>query len=122
MSPKDIFLCSLFAVVMPAGQVMFKWAALYNERLTGGVVQRLFSNYPLMGAGLWYAMTALLWFYVLTRVPLSTAYAFALVGGCMVPLVGWLVFKEPGSWTMMLGYLLIFAGLFLVVSRAGTAT
>ncbi|HEY8574113.1 EamA family transporter [Phenylobacterium sp.] len=117
MSPKDVLLCSAFAVVMPAGQVMFKWAAVYNEKLSGPVLKRLFSNYPLMGAGVWYAMTALLWFYILTRVPLSTAYAFALVGACLVPAMGWLVFKEQPSWTMGAGYLLIFAGLFLVVGR-----
>lgn len=117
MSPKDIALCSVFAVAMPAGQVMFKWAALYNAKLAGPPLRRLFLNYPLMGAGLWYAATALLWFYVLTRVPLSTAYAFALVGACFVPLMGWLVFKEQPSWQMGLGYLLIFAGLFLVVGR-----
>lgn len=117
MSPKDVALCAAFAVVMPAGQVMFKWAAVYDKRLTGPLLQRIFLNYPLMGAGAWYAMTALLWFYVLTRVPLSAAYAFALVGGCFVPLIGWLVFKEQVSWPMGAGYLLIFAGLFLVVGR-----
>ena len=117
MSPKDVLLCSVFAVVMPAGQVMFKWAALYNEKLSGPPLQRLFQNYPLLGAGAWYAMTALLWFYILTRVPLSTAYAFALVGACFVPAMGWLLFKEQVSWAMAAGYLLIFAGLFLVVGR-----
>jgi drug/metabolite transporter (DMT)-like permease len=117
VSPRDILLCAVFAVVMPAGQVMFKWAAVYNERLSGPPLQRLFANWPLMGAGVWYAMTALLWFYILTRVPLSTAYAFALVGACLVPAMGWLLFKEQASWQMGLGYLLIFAGLFLVVGR-----
>lgn len=117
MSPKDALLCAAFAVVMPAGQVMFKWAAVYNEKLSGPPLQRLFANYPLMGAGAWYAMTALLWFYILTRVPLSQAYAFALVGACLVPLIGWLLFKEQVSWQMGLGYLLILAGLFLVVGR-----
>ena len=117
MSPKDVLLCTAFAVVMPAGQVMFKWAANYNERLSGPFVSRLFHNYPLMGAGVWYAMTALLWFYILTRVPLSQAYAFALVGACLVPAMGWLLFKEQPSWSMAAGYLLIFAGLFLVVGR-----
>lgn len=117
MTPKDVLLCAAFAVVMPAGQLMFKWAAVYNETLTGPPLRRLFQNWPLMGAGVWYALTALLWFYILTRVPLSSAYAFALVGACLVPAIGWLVFKEPVSWPMAAGYLLIFAGLFLVVGR-----
>mgnify|MGYP003562875395 CR=1 FL=1 len=34
MSPKDIALCSVFAVALPLGQMLFKWGAVYNERLT----------------------------------------------------------------------------------------
>ena len=118
MSPKDVALCSFFAVALPLGQIMFKWGAVYNERLTGPFLMRVLVHYPLIGAFAWYGLTALLWFYVLTRVPLSTAYAFSLVGACLVPLAGWLVFKEQASWSMGLGYLLMVAGLFLVVRQA----
>lgn len=118
LSPTDIALCLSFAVVLPAGQTLFKWAALYNERLSGPLPGRLLANYPLMGAFAWYALTALLWFYVLTRVPLSVAYAFSLVGACLVPLAAWLVFKEQASWTMAAGYVLMIIGLFLIVRPA----
>jgi hypothetical protein len=79
MTPKDMALCSVFAVALPVGQMMFKWAAIYNARLTGPLVLRVVTNLPLIGAFAWYGVTALFWFYVLTRVPLSTAYAFSLV-------------------------------------------
>jgi len=118
VSPKDIALCSVFAVALPLGQMMFKWGAIYNERLSGPFLSRVVQNYPLMGAFAWYGVTALLWFYVLTRVPLSSAYAFSLIGSCLVPLAGWLVFKEQASWTMVAGYGLMIAGLFLVVRPA----
>ena len=118
MSPKDIALCSVFAVALPAGQMLFKWGAVYDARLSGPFLARVIVNFPLIGAFAWYGLTALLWFYVLTRVPLSTAYAFSLVGSCLVPLAGWLVFKEQASWTMAMGYLLMIAGLFLVVRPA----
>ncbi len=118
MTPKDMALCSVFAVALPLGQMMFKWGAVYNERLSGPFLMRVVQNYPLMGAFAWYGVTALLWFYVLTRVPLSSAYAFSLIGSCLVPLAGWLVFKEQASWTMIAGYGLMVAGLFLVVRPA----
>jgi drug/metabolite transporter (DMT)-like permease len=121
VSPKDLVLCSFFAVALPFGQLLFKWGAVYDARLTGSFARRVIVNYPLMGAFGWYALTALLWFYVLTRVPLSTAYAFSLVGSCLVPAVGWLVFKEQASWTMMVGYLLMVLGLFLIVGRPNAA-
>jgi multidrug transporter EmrE-like cation transporter len=118
VSPKDMALCSVFAVALPLGQMLFKWGAVYNERLSGSFMARVIVNYPLIGAFAWYGVTALLWFYVLTRVPLSSAYAFSLVGSCLVPLAGWLVFKEQASWSMAAGYGLMIAGLFLVVRPA----
>lgn len=118
MSPKDAALCSVFAVALPLGQMLFKWGAVYNERLSGPFLARVIVNYPLIGAFAWYGVTALLWFYVLTRVPLSQAYAFSLIGSCLVPLAAWLVFKEQASWTMVAGYGLMIAGLFLVVRPA----
>ena len=118
MTPKDMALCSVFAVALPLGQMLFKWGAVYNEKLAGPFLSRVIVNYPLMGAFAWYGVTALLWFYVLTRVPLSSAYAFSLIGSCLVPLAGWLVFKEQASWTMVAGYGLMIAGLFLVVRPA----
>lgn len=117
MNSKDVALCAGFAVVMPLGQSLFKWAAIYDKRLSGPFVARLFLNFPLIGAGVWYALSALLWFYILTRVPLSTAYAFSLVGACLVPLIGWLVFKEAASWRMAAGYVLMLAGFFMILAR-----
>ena len=118
MTLKDMALCSVFAVALPLGQMLFKWGAVYNERLTGPFLARVIVIWPLIGAFAWYGVTALLWFYVLTRVPLSLAYAFSLVGSCLVPLAGWLVFKEQASWSMVAGYALMLAGLFLVVRPA----
>lgn len=118
LSPKDIGLCSIFAVALPLGQILFKWGAVFDKQLTGPFLIRVIQNYPLIGAFAWYGVTALLWFYVLTRVPLSLAYSFSLVGSCLVPLAGWLVFKEQANWGMAAGYLLMIAGLFLIVRPA----
>ncbi len=90
MSPKDVALCSVFAVALPLGQMLFKWGAVYDGRLSGPFLARVIVNYPLLGAFAWYGLTALLWFYVLTRVPLSLAYAFSLVG------CAW--FRSPDGW------------------------
>ena len=71
----------------------------------------------LMGAFAWYGVTALFWFYVLTRVPLSSAYVFSLVGSGLVPLIAWAVFKEPFSWTLLAGYALMLAGLTVIMTQ-----
>nr|QQZ49918.1 EamA family transporter [Phenylobacterium glaciei] len=70
-----------------------------------------------MGAFGWYGLTALVWFYILTRTPLSTAYAFSILGSALVPVMAWVIFKEPASWKFAVGYGLMLAG-FLVILQA----
>lgn len=117
MSWKDMLLCSAFAVALPIGQVLFKWAAIYSARQEGPFLLKAAQNYPLIGAFAWYAVTALFWFYVLTRVPLSHAYVFSLVGSALVPIAAWFIFKEPVSWRMAAGYGVMLAGFAMVVSQ-----
>jgi drug/metabolite transporter (DMT)-like permease len=116
MSWKDILLCSGFAVALPIGQSLFKWAAQQNAQISGNLVVRLVTNAPLIGAFAWYGLTALLWFYILTRTPLSIAYLFSILGSGLVPLIAWLVFKEPLGWRFAAGYVLMLAG-FLVIMQ-----
>lgn len=113
MTPKDFALCAAFAVALPIGQLMFKWAALYNARIEGTMPLKLLQNYPLFLAFAWYGASSLVWFYILTRVPLSAAYPVAILGSALVPVFAWLIFREPVSWNLAGGYVLMLAGLFL---------
>jgi multidrug transporter EmrE-like cation transporter len=112
---KDVALCAGFSLALPIGQTLFKFAAVNNARLNGPVLMRLVTNVPLIGAFAWYGLTALFWFYILTRVPLSLAYAFSIVGSGLVPLIAWLVFKEPLDWRFAVGYLLMLAGFAVIM-------
>jgi len=112
---KDVLLCAGFSLALPIGQTLFKFAAVNNARLSGPVLVKLVTNVPLIGAFAWYGVTALFWFYILTRVPLSIAYAFSIVGSGLVPLVAWLVFKEPLDWRFALGYLLMLGGFAVIM-------
>ncbi len=115
MKLTDIMLCAGFSLALPVGQTLFKFAAVNNARLSGPLVLRLITNAPLIGAFAWYGLTALFWFYILTRVPLSLASAFSIVGSGLVPLVAWLVFKEPLDWRFAVGYLLMLAGFAVIM-------
>jgi len=114
MTWRDVLLCLGFSVALPVGQVMFKFAAVQHEKLTGALPVRLVSNAPLIGALAWYGLTAIFWFYILTRIPLSRAYPFALVGTGFVPVLAWLIFKEPLGWRLAVGYALMLAGLVVM--------
>jgi multidrug transporter EmrE-like cation transporter len=116
LNPKDVLLCAGFSIALPIGQTLFKFAAIQNARMTGPLVMRLATNAPLIGAFAWYGLTALFWFYILTRVPLSLAYAFSIVGSGLVPLVAWLVFKETLDWRFPVGYLLMLTGFAVIMT------
>jgi drug/metabolite transporter (DMT)-like permease len=60
-------------------------------------------------------MTAIFWFYILTRLPLSSAYLFSMVGSGLVPLVAWLVFKEQLNWQFAAGFALMLIGFAVVM-------
>ena len=115
MTLKEALLCAGFSLALPVGQTLFKFAAVNQARLQGPLWLKLVTNVPLIGAFAWYGLTALFWFYILTRVPLSTAYAFSIVGSGLVPLVAWLVFKEPLDWRFAVGYLLMLAGFAVIM-------
>ena len=113
---KDALLCGGFSLALPVGQTLFKFAAVNNARLQGPLLVKLVTNVPLIGAFAWYGLTALFWFYILTRVPLSLAYAFSIVGSGLVPLVAWWVFKEPLDWRFPLGYVLMLTGFAVIMT------
>ena len=115
MNVRDMALCAGFSIALPIGQTLFKFAALQNAKMSGPLVLRLATNGPLIGAFAWYGLTALFWFYILTRVPLSLAYAFSIVGSGLVPLVAWLLFKETLDWRFPLGYLLMLTGFAVIM-------
>jgi drug/metabolite transporter (DMT)-like permease len=118
LSPQNFLLCLGFSFALPAGQMLFKWGADYSKGIEGGFVQKVVFNYPLMGAFGWYGLTALFWFYILTRVPLSLAYPFSILGAGLVPILAWILFREtitPQAW---LGYAIMLVG-FLLIARSG---
>ena len=115
MTLKEALLCAAFSLALPVGQTLFKFAAVNQAKLQGPLLVKLVTNVPLIGAFAWYGLTALFWFYILTRVPLSTAYAFSIVGSGLVPLVAWLVFKEPLDWRFAVGYLLMLSGFAVIM-------
>jgi drug/metabolite transporter (DMT)-like permease len=99
---------------MPIGQVMFKYAANRHNSLAGDVVSRVIHNPILFGAFALYGLSSLLWFYILTRLPLSQAYPIVILGGALVPVFSWLFFREPLTWSLVGGYVLLLLGLTLI--------
>lgn len=111
-------LCS-FSVFMATGQVFFKLAAMRAPALNNlqGILS-LVTNYWLWGAMALYAISTLIWISVLQSVPLSIAYPFLAFGFVVIPLVSYILFKEPLTWQYGLGIVLIMIALKLIVGGA----
>jgi len=115
MPLKDILLCLAFSITLPIGQILFKVAANHSRSITGGAVEKVLLNPPLIGAFAWYGLTALFWFYILTRIPLSTAYPFSILGSALVPLLAWALFREQVTLQAAVGFAVMLLGFFIIV-------
>ena len=119
MKLNDWILCAVFSVTLPIGQVLFKWAANTHATQSGPLVLKLATNFPLFFALFWYGMSAMFWFYILTRIPLSAAYPVAILGSGLVPLFAWIFFRERLSPELLVGLGVMLLGLYII--QRGTA-
>ena len=115
MSAKHIVLCLIFALCLPIGQVLFKFAAVSAQQMSGSLLTKMMTNGPLYAAFGFYAGTALLWYYILMQVPLSRAYLFSILGSAFVPLFGWLFFNEPMTAKFLVGGAIMLVRFYIAV-------
>jgi multidrug transporter EmrE-like cation transporter len=115
MNPAMLAQLVAFSVLLASGQILFKSAANHiADRRSGFHVFELISI-PLVAALVLYGAATLLWIWILTKVPLSRAYPFALLGAAIVPVAARLFFDERIALTYPAGFLLILVGLYLCV-------
>ena len=62
------------------------------------------------------AVYAVIWQQILKKLPLTVAYANKPVSLIWGMVWGTLIFKETITWNMILGAVIIFAGIYLVVT------
>ena len=105
-----------YAVALAGGQVLFKLAALRftpSERWTQSLVSLALNPYLVL-AILLYALLSAVWVWVLTFVPLSIAYPFVALTFVLTVASGALMFGETISLRLVLGGLMIIAGLIVI--------
>ncbi len=106
----NLLLLPLFALLLAAGQILFKKAALAAG--DGPLVPGIINPWTLAALVLYGAAT-MLWIVILRTTPLSLAYPFAALGFVIVPLAARWMFDEALSSTYLLGALLIVCGVVL---------
>lgn len=104
---------SLFALLLAAGQLLFKKAAI-----TGAdqAFPWAFANGWMLAALVLYGGATLLWTWLLRSTPLTVAYPFAALAFVLVPLLAAAVYGEALTARILLGAALIVAGIVVSAS------
>ncbi|MBP1907776.1 drug/metabolite transporter (DMT)-like permease [Paenibacillus turicensis] len=98
-------------VLLVTGQVLFK---LGLQRAGGFVWQKMITS-PLLISGLaLYGIATILWFGVLTRLPLSQAYPMQALAYVIALLPAYFLFGEIITMTKLAGVAVILVGVYLL--------
>ncbi|MWC30290.1 EamA family transporter [Paenibacillus sp. MMS18-CY102] len=98
-------------LLLVAGQILFKWGL----QKAGGLQWARIALSPTIWSGLaLYGFATLLWFAVLTRLPLSVAYPMQSTAYVLGLLAAWFIFGESLSATKLIGCAVILIGVYLI--------
>lgn len=102
----------ILAVVgmLSAGQVLFKHAA----RVLDITRPATFLSLSLIVALALYGVATVCWLFVLSRVSLSAAFPFYGLVFVLVPLLSWMILKEPLNISTLIGSAVIVVGVIVV--------
>lgn len=105
---------AVFTTVLAVGQLLFKKAGLSIRGLDLAEGLLSLARLPAFYAAIaLYALSTLLWVWLLSRVTLMQAYPWVAAGVIIVPLLSAMVFGERVNPTYWLGTLLIVAGILV---------
>lgn len=107
-----VAVCLLCVALGSVGQVMMRAAALNASRLGATGIERWFNPTTALAFGL-YLTGMLIWLWVLSRVPITQAFAFFGLGFIAVPLLAYRWLGDPLTPQMLAGSVVIMAGIAL---------
>ncbi|PWW00225.1 hypothetical protein DFR52_103427 [Hoeflea marina] len=112
MSRLELVLCLICAVSITAGQIMLKFAA--KEMLNTRSYLDLATSPLIYASFAVYGLAMVLWLYILTRVPLSLAYPFVIMGSGLVFVFAFLIFGEVLTNRQYIGLVIMLVGTIVV--------
>lgn len=116
MQLRLILSCLTLSASLAAGQVLFKYAANDIKSKSDLPLWEMMLSPWLIASLVLYAGSTALWIWILTEVPLSKAYPFALFATALVPVAAHFLFQETLSVRYFVGFAVVVAGLALVQS------
>lgn len=118
MKATHIFLVSLFSVGMGAGQLLLKYSA---QRQSIHELSNLYSrllflllDWPFLLGAMSYGFLLVFWVWLLTFIPLSSAYPFTILSLAVASLGGYAFFGETLTPRFLIGLAIIGLGLIVL--------
>ncbi|WP_409343484.1 EamA family transporter [Paenibacillus sp. MBLB4367] len=105
-----LMLCANIGLLV-TGQILFKWGL---QKAGGFQLQKIATSFPIISGLILYGVATILWFAVLTRMPLSVAYPLQSTAYVLGMLAAWLVFREVVTPTQWAGMGVILVGVYLI--------
>ncbi len=93
------------------GQVIYKYGALKLQEFD--LLQIITNPYFILGS-VFYGISAILWFWSLSKLELSFAYPFLAISYVAIMTIGILVFKEQLLLSKIIGITFIITGLIIM--------
>jgi drug/metabolite transporter (DMT)-like permease len=116
MTTRWLLLTLVCVVLLAAGQMLFKVAAA-QWRIDGWswATWRGFLSPAMLLALVLYALTTVLWVYILRTVPLTIAFPLYALVFLLVPVSAHLLLGESLSWNTLIGGVMIVLGVIIAV-------
>jgi len=111
---KYTLLCLLNVISLVGGQMLFKLGM--KDKIIDSVpamIKALFTPFVLLGLVL-YALTTMLWLYILNKIPISRAYPIQALAFPLVAIFSFLFLKEIIPAYRWIGIGIIVAGIIVV--------
>ena len=121
MSPNSIMLILISIIFTSGSQIILKFGMMSGSvqvalasRKTSEIALAIISSPFIMGGLFCFGLSAIIWLFVLSKVPLSSAYPFVALGIFATTIFGHFMFNEPITTLKAAGLFLVLTGILLI--------
>jgi len=121
MSPNSIMLILISIILTSGSQIVLKFGMMSGSvqialasHKSSEIALAIISSPFIIGGLICFGLSAIIWLFVLSKIPVSSAYPFIALGIVATTFFGHFMFNEPITAYKALGLCLILSGILLI--------